>query len=66
MSLITLKSSSKVALVYMMTRTLNLNLVDVVAIRMEPLVHVQITVHKSIEESPSRDLHLKQLDENSL
>ncbi len=51
-ALITLISSS----VFLMTRTLDLNFVDIVGIRVEPLVHVpnikKITIHKSIEGAP--------------
>ncbi len=40
MALITLKSTSKLTLVFLMTRTLDLNFVDIVGIRVEPFVHV--------------------------
>ncbi len=38
--LITLISTSELTLVFMMTRTLDLNFVDIVGIRVKPLVHV--------------------------
>ncbi len=40
MALVTLISTSELTLVFLMTRTLDLNFVDIVEIRMEPLVHV--------------------------
>ncbi len=40
MSLITLISTSRLTLVFMMTRTLNLNFVEIAGIRVEPLVYV--------------------------
>ncbi len=40
MALITLISTSELALICLMTGTLELNFVDIVGIRMEPLVHV--------------------------
>ncbi len=40
MALITLISTSELTLVFMMTRTLDLNFVDIVGIRVELLVHV--------------------------
>ncbi len=53
MVLITLISTSELTLVFLMTRTLDLNFVDIVGIRMEPLVHVpninKMTIHNSIE-----------------
>ncbi len=39
MALITLKSTSEITLLFLMTRTLDLNIVDIVGIRMELLVH---------------------------
>ncbi len=39
MALITLISTSQVTLVFLMTRTFDLNFVDIVGIRVEPLVH---------------------------
>ncbi len=53
MALITLISTSELTLVFVMTRTLDLNFVDIVGIRVEQLVHVpnikKLTIHKSIE-----------------
>ncbi len=50
MTLITQISTSELSLIFLMTRTLNLNFVDIVGIRMEPLVHVpNMTIRKSIE-----------------
>ncbi len=40
MALITLISTNELTLVFLMTRTLDLNFVDIVGIRLEPLVHV--------------------------
>ncbi len=40
MALITLISKSELTFVFLMTRTLNLNFVDIVGIRVETLVHV--------------------------
>ncbi len=40
MTLITLISTSELTLVFLMTRTLDLNFVDIIGIRVEPLVHV--------------------------
>ncbi len=40
MAPITLISTSELTLVFLMTRTLDLNYVDIVGIREEPLVHV--------------------------
>ncbi len=40
MALITLISRGELTLVFLMNRTLNLNFVDIVGIRVEPLVHV--------------------------
>ncbi len=40
MALITLISTSELTLVFLMTRTLDFNFVDIVGIRVEPLVHV--------------------------
>ncbi len=40
MALITLISISDLTLVFLMTRTWDLNFVDIVGIRVEPLVHV--------------------------
>ncbi len=40
MALITLISTSELTLVFLMTRTLDLNFVDIVGIRVEILVHV--------------------------
>ncbi len=41
MALITLISTSELTFVFLMTRTLDLNFVDIFGIRVEPLVHVQ-------------------------
>ncbi len=41
MALITLISTSELILVFLMTRTLDLNFVDIVGIGVEPLVHFQ-------------------------
>ncbi len=53
MALITLISTSESTLIFLMTRTLDLNFVDIVVIRVEPLLHVpnikKVTIHKSIE-----------------
>ncbi len=40
MALITLISTSELTIVFLMTRTFDLNFVDIVEIRVEPLVHV--------------------------
>ncbi len=40
MALITLISTIELTLVFLMTRTLDLNFVDIVGIRVEPLIHV--------------------------
>ncbi len=40
MALITLISTSELTLVFVMTRTLDLNFVNIVGIIVEPLVHV--------------------------
>ncbi len=40
MTFITLISTSELTLVFVMTRTLGLNFVDIVGFRVEPLVHV--------------------------
>ncbi len=40
MALITLISTSELTLEFLITRTLDLNFVDIVGIRVEPLVHV--------------------------
>ncbi len=40
MTLITLISTSELTLVFLITRTLDLNFVDIVGISVEPLVHV--------------------------
>ncbi len=40
MTLITLISTSELTLVFLMTKTLNLNFVDIAGIGVEPLVHV--------------------------
>ncbi len=40
MTLISLISTSELTLVFFMARTLDLNFVDIVGIRVEPLVHV--------------------------
>ncbi len=40
MALITLISTSELSVVFLMTRTLDLNFVDIVGIRVEPLIHV--------------------------
>ncbi len=40
MALITLISTSELTLVFLMTRILDLNFVDIVRIRVEPFVHV--------------------------
>ncbi len=40
MALITVISTSELTLVFLMTRTLHLNFVDIVGIRVEPLVHI--------------------------
>ncbi len=40
MALITLIATSELTLVFLMTRTLDLNFVDIVGIRVEPLAHV--------------------------
>ncbi len=45
MALITLISTSELPLVFLMTSTLDLNFVDIVGIRVEPLVHVP-NIHK--------------------
>ncbi len=43
-----------------MTRTLDLNFVDIVVIRVEPLVHVpnikKLTIYKSIEGAPLKSI----------
>ncbi len=50
MALITLISTSELTLVFLMTRALDLNFVDIVGIRVKPLVHVpnikKMTIHK--------------------
>ncbi len=47
-------------LVFLMTRTLDLNFVDIVGIRVEPLVHVpqkkKRQIHKSIEGAPLKSV----------
>ncbi len=40
MAFITLISTSELTLVFLMTKTLDLNFVDIVGIRVEPVVHV--------------------------
>ncbi len=40
MTLITMISTSELTLVFMITRTLNLNFVEIVGIRVEPFYHV--------------------------
>ncbi len=40
MALITLISTSELSVVFLMTRTFDLNFVDIVGIRVEPLIHV--------------------------
>ncbi len=40
MALITLISTSELTLVFLMTRTLDLNFVDIVGIKVEPMIHV--------------------------
>ncbi len=56
MAVITVISTSELTLVFLMTRTLDLNFVDIIGIRVEPLVHVpniiKMTIHKSIEGAP--------------
>ncbi len=46
-----------------MTRTLDLNFVDIVGIRVEPVVHVpniiKITIHKSIEGALVKSIYPK-------
>ncbi len=41
MALITLIYTNELTLAFLMTRTLDLNFVDIVGIRVEPLVHLQ-------------------------
>ncbi len=55
-ALIPLISTSELHLVFMVTRTLNLNFVDIVGIRVDHLFMNQtliMTIHKSIEAAPS-------------
>ncbi len=40
MTLITLISTSELTLAFLITRTVDMNFVDIVGIRVEPLVHV--------------------------
>ncbi len=40
MALITLISTSELTIVFLIARTLDLNFIDIVGIRVEPLVHV--------------------------
>ncbi len=60
MILITLISASEFkSLVFMVTKSLNLNFVDIVRIRLEPLPIYQtlkLTIHKSIEGAPSETI----------
>ncbi len=60
MALITLISTSELTLVFLMTRALDLNFVDIVGIRVKPLVHVpnikKMTIHKSIEGTPLKSI----------
>ncbi len=60
MALITLICISELTLVVLMTKTLDLNFVDIGGIRVEPLVHVRnikkITIHKLIEGAPFKSI----------
>ncbi len=60
MALITLISTSELTLLFLTAGTLDLNFVDIVGIRVEPLVHVpnikKMTIHKSIEGAPLKPI----------
>ncbi len=56
MALITLISTSELTVVFLMTTTLDLNFVDIVGIRVEPLVHYKMTIHTSIEGAPLKSI----------
>ncbi len=60
MALITLISTSELTLLFLMTRKLDFNFVDIFGIRVEPLVHVpnikKMTIHKSLEGAPLKSI----------
>ncbi len=53
MALITLISTNELTLVFVMTRTLDLNFVDIVGIRVE---RQKMPIHKSMEGAPLKSI----------